>query len=125
MQSSDRNAADEEAEEPKLTVLTKQHKNAIRSIRKVKRKPENAHFDDGFHSFSFFVPPDQVLRCQTKIQRGSETIRCKGRHRTIQCWTCRSAGSDQKRTDEVICGLNKLVFYIRRLTINAFIKGWT
>ncbi|CAG2120181.1 unnamed protein product, partial [Medioppia subpectinata] len=29
-------ALDDEPEEPKLTILTKQHKNAIRSLRKIK-----------------------------------------------------------------------------------------
>ncbi|XP_075752217.1 KCNQ potassium channel [Rhipicephalus microplus] len=34
--ASKRNSDDEEPEEPRLTVLTKQHKNAIRSLRKIK-----------------------------------------------------------------------------------------
>ncbi|XP_023216715.1 potassium voltage-gated channel subfamily KQT member 5-like isoform X4 [Centruroides sculpturatus] len=34
--ASKRNSDDEEAEEPHLTVLTKQHKNAIRALRKIK-----------------------------------------------------------------------------------------
>lgn len=34
--ASKRNSDDEEAEEPHLTILTKQHKNAIRALRKIK-----------------------------------------------------------------------------------------
>lgn len=78
--------SDEEPEEPKLTVLTKQHKDAIRAIRKVgviwleERTRTRAQDQMSLTVFSCLFAPfllplpclawtDQVLRCTKKVQR--------------------------------------------------------
>ena len=100
---------DEEPEEPKLTVLTKQHKNAIRAIRKVciysrATLAHKSYIRSSFSFVFFFFPllTDQVFRRSQEIQRSPQTVRCERRHWTVFCWPRWSTCSNKELTSEVI-----------------------
>lgn len=59
---------DDEPDEPRLTVLTKQHKNAIRSLRKVGKL-----FFEKCITYLMSIL-DQIFCCKKKVQRSTQTI---------------------------------------------------